>query len=79
MFTLHIICPRCLMHHAISEWPTEAREPVLFTCQPTFGGCGAQALVQPPATDHFPSLEHVFVTPRPVSKQEAAALLARNN
>lgn len=74
MYTLHVICPHCTMQTAIAEWPVRARDPVLFTCMPTRGGCGGQALVHPPQTDAFPHLEHVYVTPHPLTRRQAQRL-----
>ena len=64
---LHVMCPYCTRQTAIAGWPESARAPVLFTCLPQYGGCGGHALVEPPETGHFPHLEHVYVTPPPVS------------
>jgi hypothetical protein len=78
VYTLHVICPHCAQHTAIAEWPVSAREPVLFTCLPTHGGCGGHALVEPPQAETFPNLEHVYVTPRPLTKAQAHRLTTQS-
>jgi hypothetical protein len=78
MYTLHVICPHCTQHTAITEGPVSARDPVLFTCIPKRGGCGGQALVEPPQTDNFPNLEHVYVTPEPLTKRQAQRLTTQD-
>jgi hypothetical protein len=73
-YTLQIVCPHCTRVTAITEWPASARAPILFTCVTTHGGCGGQALVEPPDVRTVPHLEVAVVTPRPVTPHEAADL-----
>ena len=75
MYTLHVLCPHCGLRHAITEWPAGPQDPVLFTCLPKWGGCGGQALVQPPATTGFAQLEEVFVVGHPLSSSQVQRLL----
>ena len=76
MYTLHVLCPHCGRRHAITEGPTGAQEPILFTCLPKYGGCGGHAVFQPPATTGFPNLEEVFVVAHPLTPSQAARLSA---
>ena len=73
MFTLHITCPHCEMHHEIEEWPhDQTPQDILFTCQPKRGGCGRAAVVQVPESPS--SVEHVFVLALPLTTEQREAV-----
>jgi hypothetical protein len=73
IMTVHILCPECLRHHAIADWPhDDAPMDVLFTCLAKWGGCGHKALVH---VSQVPtSVEDVFLTGEPLTAKQAAML-----
>jgi hypothetical protein len=73
-YRLQIVCPHCTRLTEIRDWPRTERVPSVFTCVTTHGGCGGQALVEPPNLDAFPQLQVYIVTPRALTPRQAAFL-----